>query len=78
MTDKEIVKELQDGITRLTEWLDYIWNCIKDSKCREAAMIVEGEYNAALRTIIMLGGGWKRDENGKHHVSIAGVTGNNA
>lgn len=35
---------------------------------------VYASYQAMLRTIELLGGDWKRDENGRHRVFIAGVT----
>ena len=36
--------------------------------------IVRSQYYSKLKAVELLGGDWKRDENGKHRVFIAGVT----
>lgn len=70
------INALREGIGRLTESLDNNWNWMKinSNSGRSENIPVYASYQAMLRTIELLGGDWKRDENGKHRVFIAGVT----
>lgn len=74
MNDK--MKDLNDGVMRLVEWLDnnWYWMSREDFQNDEKNHAME-VYNAVLYTVEMLGGDWKRDENGKHSVFICGVGG---
>lgn len=70
------INALREGIGRLTESLDNNWNWMKINfnSGRSENTPVYTSYQAMLRTIELLGGDWKRDENGKHKIFIAGVT----
>lgn len=70
------INALREGIGRLTESLDNNWNWMKINfnSGRSENAPVYASYQAMLRTIELLGGDWKRDENGRHRVFIAGVT----
>ena len=72
------INALREGIGRLTESLDDDWNWMKINfnSGRSENTPVYASYQAMLRTIELLGGDWKRDENGRHRVFIAGVTDN--
>ena len=70
------INALREGIGRLTESLNNNWNWMKinSNSGRSENTPVYASYRAMLRTIELLGGDWKRDENGRHKVFIAGVT----
>lgn len=70
------INSLREGIGRLTESLDNNWNWMKrnSNSGRSENTPIYASYQAMLRTIELLGGDWKRDENGRHRVFIAGVT----
>lgn len=70
------INALREGIGRLIESLDNNWNWMKinSNSGRSENAPVYASYQAMLRTIELLGGDWKRDENGKHKIFIAGVT----
>lgn len=76
MTDRERINALREGIGRLTKSLDNNWNWMKTNfnSGRSENTPVYASYQAMLRTIELLGGDWKRDENGKHKVFIASAT----
>ena len=73
MKDRERINALREGIGRLTAALDERWALI--TTVSERSVEVNYTYYFGLtKAIELLGGDWKRDENGKHRVFIAGVT----
>ncbi len=73
MKDGERINALRKGIGRLTAALDERWALI--TTVSERSVEVNYTYYFGLtKAIELLGGDWKRDENGKHRVFIAGVT----
>lgn len=75
--DSTKTKELRAGIVRVASYLDNNWYWIKtkDFVSDKEAIDSTAAYYAVCHTIEMLGGDWRRDENGKHKVFIAGVGG---
>ena len=71
------INALREGIGRLTNHLDNNWWYINNMMKDESEEKVKGCINAYTNTLVaveLLGGDWKRDENGKHKIFIAGVT----
>lgn len=67
------INALREGIGRLTAALDERWSIIQ--AIPECCTTADTTYYSGLtKTIELLGGDWKRDENGKHKIFIAGVT----
>ncbi len=73
MSNNKKISALREGIGRLTASLDDQWKMIEYLKGKHYEVNM-AEYCAKLKTIELLGGDWKRDENGRHKVFIAGVT----
>lgn len=71
------INALREGIGRLTNHLDanwwYINNMMKDEPDEKVKEYVIA-YTNTLVAVELLGGDWKRYENGKHKIFIAGVT----
>ncbi len=67
------INALRDGIGRLTASLNEEWVLIRNLT-GDTQSIVRSQYYSKLKAVELLGGDWKRDENGKHRVFIAGVT----
>ena len=64
---------LREGIGRLAASLNEEWVLIRNLT-GDAQSIVRSQYYSKLKAVELLGGDWKRDENGKHKIFIAGVT----
>lgn len=67
------INALREGIGRLAASLNEEWVLIRNLT-GDAQSIVRSQYYSKLKAVELLGGDWKRDENGKHKIFIAGVT----
>lgn len=67
------INALREGIGRLVASLNEEWVLIRNLT-GDAQSIVRSQYYSKLKVVELLGGDWKRDENGKHKIFIAGVT----
>lgn len=67
------INVLREGIGRLVASLNEEWVLIRNLT-GDAQSIVRSQYYSKLKAVELLGGDWKRDENGKHKIFIAGVT----
>ena len=67
------IDALREGVGRLVASLNEEWVLIRNLT-GDAQSIVRSQYYSKLKAVELLGGDWKRDENGKHKIFIAGVT----
>ena len=68
-------KELRGHLGMLAFSMDSQWCVMHREDLPEPTRVcAEGQYQGMIFTLTVLGGDWKRDQNGKHRVFLAGLS----
>ena len=71
---KMYIDQIHTGLNTLALSMDAQWFGMNRKDATEAQRnACEGLYQGYIASICMMGGDWKRDQNGKHRIFLAGL-----
>lgn len=76
---KMYIDQIHTGLNTLALSMDAQWFGMNRKDATEAQRnACEGLYQGYIASICMMGGDWKRDQNGKHRIFLAGLSSRDA